>query len=522
MKEKYILIVLFIFSLILYALTVRGIYGNPTGKMVKNNLDQSTKPLELSPERGRYLLTLSLAENRSFSLSKEYADAAYPDVGYYKGKFYIFFAPGVSILSLPFYWIGKYFNIAQTATFFTVSVFAAMTLLFLYKICRDIYNLPIWSSLFASLVYGFGSTSWSYANTLYQHHITTFCIIATFYAAWQYKQKKSGSWLWALFAWFNYALAIGVDYPNAVLMMPVLVYFFFSSFRVHVKEQKTSITFRLNFVATSILFIIICLVHGYFNYTHFGGWTKVSNGILGYKQIQELKIFNKKDPEKIIAQLEKNKVPIRFFREDNLPRGIGILLAGVDKGILLFSPIFIIAILGIFISLPYITFETGTMFASIIVNIFLYGSFGDPWGGWAFGPRYLIPSMSFLSVFIAIWLSKTKFQILGKILAFILFGISSAIALLGALTTNALPPKPEADFLKMKYNFLLNWDYLTDNRSSSFIYNTFLNYKVSLIYYFIYIFFSVMIAVYITLFILPMIQSLRNINTNKSDKKLIN
>jgi hypothetical protein len=134
MKERTLLTILLVFSLVLYVLTIRGIYGNPTGKMVKNNLDQAAKPLELSPERGRYLLTLSLGENRSFSLSKELADAAYPDVGYYKGKFYVFFAPGISLISLPFYWVGKMFNIAQVATFFTISIFAAFSLIYPYRI----------------------------------------------------------------------------------------------------------------------------------------------------------------------------------------------------------------------------------------------------------------------------------------------------------------------------------------------------------------------------------------------------
>lgn len=520
MKERYLLIVLFIISLVFYTLTLRGIYGNPTGSMVKNNLDQSTKPLELSPERGRYLLVLSLGENRSFALSKEYADAAYPDVGYYKGKFYIFFAPGVSILALPLYWIGKYFNIAQTASFFTISLFATMTLIFLYKISRHMFQLPIWASLFAPIIFGFGSTSWSYANTLYQHHITTFCIVASFYAVWKYRQRGDWDWLWAFFIWFNFAMAIGVDYPNAFLMLPIMVYFFFSAFSLHTNDTKTSISFQISFVLASTVFIFVSLLHGYFNYTHFGGWTKVSNGILGYKKIQEMKLFNEKNPEKKIAELEKQKQPIKFFKEDNLPRGIAILFVALDKGLFLFSPIFLLAIFGIWISLSAISLETGIMLAGIVANIFLYSSFGDPWGGWAYGPRYLIPSMAFLSIFVVIWLTKTRFQILGKIVAFILFGISCAIALLGALTTNAVPPKPEADFLKMKYNFLLNWDYLSDNRSSSFIYNTFFIDKFSLIHYFVYIFFSIMILVYVVLFALPLFRKLNKRILNYNNKKV--
>lgn len=503
MKEKVIVTVLFTLSILLYVLTVRGIYGNPTGKMVKNNLDQASKPFELSPERGRYLLVIALGENKSFSLNQELADAAYPDVGYYKGKFYIFFAPGVSLVSLPLYWIGKQFNVAQVATYLTISLFAALTLVFLYKICRNIFNLPIWASLTAPLIFGFGSTSWSYANTLYQHHITVFCIIASLYAAWKYKQNKAYNWIWALFIWINFALAIGVDYPNVALMAPVMFYFFLTAIKVTIKNSKTLLSLRASFLITSVAFVIISLVHGYFNYTHFGGWTKVSNGIVGYKILKELKILKAKDPEKKIAELEKNKVPIRFFKEDNLPRGLTILLFAVDKGIFLFSPIFILGVVGIITLIPHITLEIGILLASILVNMFLYSSFGDPWGGWAYGPRYLIPTMSYLSIFIAIWIAKTRFQLIGRLLTLFLFAISSAIALLGALTTNAVPPKVEADYLKMKYNFMLNWEFLQDHRSSSFVYNTFLQ-NMSLLHYFAYIVFALTLIMYLILFVLPL------------------
>lgn len=117
MKDIITTILIFIVSLVLFAVTLRGIPGNPTGSMVKNNLDQVSKPLELSPERGRYLLLMSLAENNSFSLNKTLADAAYPDIGWYQGKFYIFFAPGVSIIALPMYILGKSYGLAQVFSF---------------------------------------------------------------------------------------------------------------------------------------------------------------------------------------------------------------------------------------------------------------------------------------------------------------------------------------------------------------------------------------------------------------------
>ncbi len=289
-------------------------------------------------------------------------------------------------------------------------------------------------------------------------------------------------------------------------MLPVMVYFFISSLHFQTKGTKTSASLRVSFALTSIIFIIICLAHAYYNTVHFGGPTKLSSSIVGYPTFKKMNLLNDKNAEKKLAALEKNKVPIKFFKEDNFPRGVTILLVAIDKGIFLFSPIFLLALLGMAMYLSSISLEIGVLFAGILANIFLYSSFGDPWGGWAFGPRYLIPSMVPLSIFIAGLLAKTRHQILGRIVAFLLFAFSLGVSLLGVLTTNAVPPKIEADYLKMKYNFLLNWDFLIDNRSSSFIYNNFFAHKLTLIQYFIFIYFAVITVVYIVLFVVPLIK----------------
>jgi hypothetical protein len=127
--------------------------------------------------------------------------------------------------------------------------------------------------------------------------------------------------------------------------------------------------------------------------------------------------------------------------------------------------------------------ETNTLVGLIAINIFLYSSWGDPWGGWAFGTRYLIPTMAYLSLFVGIWISK-KYSLWKAIPAFILFSFSSAVSLLGVLTTNAIPPKVEADFLHTGYNFMQNLIFFKDGKSSSFIFNTYASHYVSLTQYY--------------------------------------
>ena len=117
---------LFLFALSIYTLTLRGVPGNIKSNQIAQ-LNHETKPFELSPERGRFILTKSLADNNSFALSNDLAQAAKPDVGYYQGRKYVYFAPGISIMALPFYVIGKIYNLSQVATFFMISLFASLS-----------------------------------------------------------------------------------------------------------------------------------------------------------------------------------------------------------------------------------------------------------------------------------------------------------------------------------------------------------------------------------------------------------
>ncbi len=504
MKQILIIIFIAILGSMLYAGTLRGISGNPKGSMIKNNLDQATKPFELSPERGRFLLTMSLAEDKSFALNNELANAAYPDVGYYKGRYYIYFAPGISLLALPFYEIGKMFNISQVASFASIAFFAILNLIVIFLIAKNIFKLSSSLSLTCALIFGFASTSWSYAITLYQHHVTTFFILSSFYAIWKYRQNKAFGWLWAFYTWLAFGLAISIDYPNAVFFIPNILYLLISSLQISKKGvNMINVKFRLAVIFTSVIFLFIVLLNGYYNYVNFGSPLRVSGSLTGAKTIQEHNLLNTSQGQKEIQQIQQTKEPLTFFHEETIPRSFSIMLFSRDRGLFLYSPIFMLGILGLYLLRKQINLEWGILIATALCILFLYSSWDDPWGGWAYGPRYLIPSMSILSLFIGLWLQNSKHNIIAGLITFILFAYSCAIALLGALTTNQVPPKVEADYLHMKYNFLLNLGYLKDSRSGSFFFNQFASAHMSLIQYFLIIYSVLMLIVFILLFIVP-------------------
>jgi hypothetical protein len=147
----------------------------------------------------------------------------------------------------------------------------------------------------------------------------------------------------------------------------------------------------------------------------------------------------------------------------------------------------------------------------VFADLFLYSSWGDPWGGWAFGPRYLIPTMAIGSCFVGYWLHNNRHPVFARVMTFCLIVISMAISLLGALTTNQVPPKVEADFIGLNYNFFLNKQYFDMNISSSFIYNTYLHNTITLQQYYFLILIPIVALASILLFMSP----LQKLNKNE-------
>ena len=500
MKDKFAIIFIVILGIVMYGLTLHGDIGNPTVGEFKDKLDQATNAFELSPERGRYIHIANMADSGVYNLSPEWGAVAYPDVGISKkGKINSYFAPGVAYIALPFYIIGNKFGLAQVATFSVESLISIITLIFIYLIGRRVFSLPKPVAFFTVLIYGFASVSWSYSTTLYQHAFSTFFIVTGFYAVWRFSKNDSKySWVYASYVWLAYALALSVDYPNAVLMLPVMVYFAISAFPSQKVMGNVSVSIRWAAILTFIVFAFVIGLQFWHNATYYNGWSSLAGELQKYKPTTITS-------DSLATTTVKEKTAIGFFHEYRIPNGFYVLLFSAERGLFFFSPIFIFSLLGVWHVIKKKT-ANGVVYivplSLIAVNIFLYSSWGDPWGGWAYGPRYLIPSMPWLALFVGVALSyKQKFWKI--LLACLFFLYSSAIALLGVLTSNVVPPRSEAILLPIKtYNFLHDIPFLLDNKSNSFIYKVYFADKLTLLGYLLSIYVIVLIVVFIMLFML--------------------
>lgn len=534
-KDTIITVSIILLGLIMYGLTLHGVAGNPRSGDFKGNLDQAGKPFELSPERGRYIHVVSLAETGNYAATSEWADVAYPDVGISKdGRYYSFFAPGVAYFAAPFYMLGSKYGYAQLASFAVEPIVTIVTLIFIFLIGRKIFQLPRWASFFAVLMYAFASTSWSYAVTLYQNAFTTCLIVTAFYAVWRFQKNDTRhAWLYAAYVWLAYAVAVLVDYPNLVLFMPIMVYLAYTTLTFNTTSEGYRVTIRYASIIAFVGFLCGTGFHFWHNAHYYGKWSNLAGTLTNYQRpfvtekpstyigstisgafVKELGYKESTTTPQIeLANVSlvqvfsegKEKTAAGFFHEYKIPHGFYILMFSDQRGLLFFSPIFIFSLFGIAYAFKRKIEDKMIYiipFSLIALNLTLYSSWGDPWGGWAYGPRYLIPSMPWLALFAVTAIASGRWFVQKRIIAFELFIYSSAIALLGVLTTNAVPTKSEGLLLPAKaYNFLYNLSFMRESHSSSFAYNTFFRDDITLFTYFLILYAVIVLLAAVTLFI---------------------
>lgn len=459
-------------------MSLRGNPGNPSAEDLSSPQWKEDGPLELSPERGRFALTYSLAENHSLQFSLPIARFVLPDLAISaSGKYVSLFAPGVSYAVLPGYFLGRVMGAAQIGTYAVISLFAIFNVLLIYFIAQR-FGANRWAAALGGLVFLFATPAFAYAVNLYQHHISTCLLLAGIYILTRWR-----GWPALVCVWILCSLNIAVDNPNFFLMLPLGL---FTLGRIVVlakqKARKVEVVIKLGKVITLLALIPPFLLLLWFNQSSHGDMFKLSGTLPRVVAIdsdghpaqsalaQELKLEN--------TGLNKDKKAVNFFKTRNLLQGFYIHLLSPDRGIVYYAPVILLGILGLALLGRRYSEWSALLAAIAAVNFLLYSMWGDPWGGWAFGSRYLIPSYALLAVGIGIVLDYWRGAWWFLILFFTLFSYSTGVNTLGALTTSMNPPQAEVLNLEKvsgheeKYTYARNWQYLNAKGSKSFLFQS--------------------------------------------------
>lgn len=468
-----------LFCTVILALSIRGIPGNPTSQTMNEDQWKDSGPFELSPERGRYSLLYSIIEDKSFIFSLPVARFAAPDVAYKDGNYMSLFAPGISFLVIPGYLIGKIFNLAQVGAFAIIAVFAIINTLLIRAIARYLGAKEI-PAIIGGLVFLFATPAFAYAVSLYQHHVSTFLILFSVYALLRFRVVIALPVVWLL-----YAASVVIDYPNLFMMFPIGVAALWKTFDLI--QKKRTITFSLHTIhIVSIFVVIIPMVFFFwFNQSSYGNPFQLSGTLEAARTIGEdgkpvVDASQEKNAFKRRNELTQQKIiTTGFFKTRNLLNGFYIHFVSPDRGMILFAPVMIFGIIGILEAYKRRISHVPLLLSIIGFNILLYSMWGDPYGGWGFGSRYLIPAYSLFGIFVALCITFWKRNTVLLCIFFVIMTISVSVNTLGAITSNRNPPKIETLALEQlsgreeKYTFMRNVQYLNSNTSKSYIYQVF-------------------------------------------------
>lgn len=466
----------------IFAFTLRGLPGNPDAAELLSMQWTWDGPLELSPERGRIALLYSYLEDRSLFFSQDIARLALPDLAINAaGEYVSLFSPGPSFLAIPGYLLGKHFGMALVGAFATSAFFALLNCLLIYLIAVRLGALKS-AALLGALTFSFATPALTYASTLYQHHMSVFFLLLS---VWVLVRFKASPLILAV-VWFSCATSVVIDNPNLFLMLPVGMFAVGKLWMMLVEKYQQRKLWRNVFgnIVALVAFMPALLFLGWYNQHANGspwqlpGTLHAVDAIGGNGEALTDDTYN--------PSLEKNtsdkpqKTAVGFFKTRNLYNGFYIHFISPDRGILYFTPVILLGILGLWVLYRRNAWATSLLIAVIGMNVLLYSMWGDPWGGWAFGSRYLIPTYALLAIGVGLALSHWQWKKLLLVIFLPLFMYSAWVNSLGAITTSLNPPKVQVLSLEQdtgheeKYTFIRNWEFLHGKydsvESKAFIY----------------------------------------------------
>jgi hypothetical protein len=471
-------LLLVLFTTLVLALSIRGYAGNPNIHELNTDFWKDNGPLELSPERGRFALLYSFLEEHSLQFSVPVARFATPDVVYVNNHYASMFAPGVSFMIMPGYILGKMIGYSQIGSFAMIALFALVNVLLVRSIAIRLGAHPIAAGI-AAVAFLFATPAFSYAVTLYQHHISTFLILASFYLLIRYNTIFSLALIW-----FFCAASIVIDYPNVFMLFPIGLAALGKIVSVHKQMKSYVLSVKYLRVISFLLAIVPMAFFFWFNSMSYDNPMQLSGtlqraqaiGVDG-KPVQDESFLI---TQKILSETSQSEVITQgFFRTRLLINGFYTHFLSPDRGVIVYAPIVLFAIAGVIASyrrrVPYLSILLGIIGA----NIILYSMWDDPYGGWAFGSRYLIPTYALCGVLMGLVLTFWRKNLLFLFLFFVVFIYATSVNTLGAITTNRNPPKIEILSLEQQthrhepYTFERNINFLSQYGSKSFVYQTY-------------------------------------------------
>ncbi len=282
------------------------------------------------------------------------------------GNYYSPYGLGHSLFILPLLLVGKLiawlFSSESpqwtmqfvTAMFFNPLVSAASGVLLYLTALRLSFGAK--KSLILAILYAFGTMTWVYAKSFFSDPLIAFFLLAAFYGLLSYREEGKPGWLWFSGA----ALGLMVlTKPAALINIPIFALYLLFLLR---KESWPDL------VRPALIFALPIVV-GVGGAMAYNWWRFESMFDTGYRNIGW-----------------------------NFPFWLGLygLVASPGKGFLLYNPILIAALIGLFWFYRQHRPETWLMLGVVAINLLFLATYDHWHGGGSWGPRLILPLIPLL------------------------------------------------------------------------------------------------------------------------------
>jgi len=392
----------------------------------------------------RMNLALSMIEDGTVTINK-YQEHMGDDEAKYKGNYYSDKAPGLSFTALPLVAVSKtllrlwgknpHLNkvnwefglIVKFCTVFTSGLFTAIAALLIYFVSLRI-GASISGAVFAMLSFGLASPAWGWATAFFGHAMAGSCLFIAFAIIIFLNQNppnKLRDTLLGFLAGAVLSWAVVVEFPSAI---PLAVIMVFGISKATKWDKKRAVRVLLSATIGGIIFVTPLLIY---NFVAFDSPFAIGYNHYSHGQFPEMK---------------KGLVGITYPH----PWALFMILFSPYRGVFWFSPILIIAPIGIY----YLWRRPdgrGIALTITIISVYyplLNSSFYYWHAGWSTGPRYITPMLPFFCLSLSMmWTDaglKWKPALIGLLL--LSFGISLICVSVSMYSPNKIL-NPLFDFL---------------------------------------------------------------------------
>jgi hypothetical protein len=315
------------------------------------------------------------------------------DVSFHNGHFHPAKGPGGTFVAVPAYfliygferilgmdpddWWTLTFN-AWLTSVLSVGLLSALGCILFFRLAMKFSDGCALESLLSTLTFGLGTMFFPYATAIYEHNVIAVALLSSFYLLHRVKQTDDSSGdrlpdgkarLYVYLAGLCAGYAAMTNYVMAVVVLLLGGYLLLA-----VRRKGGWLWFGVGLLGP---FLLICAYNVVCFSTPFTTNYSYENPVFKTGENTFLDVF-------LLPQLEV----------------IPLVLVSPFRGLFISSPVLLIGVYGLigWLRTRKLRAEAWVMISIIAFLLLLITTFNGWHGGWAVGPRYLVPALPFLAL----------------------------------------------------------------------------------------------------------------------------